>query len=155
MEQNAKKKISCGGFMLGEGLVLSEDGKTLNVSGGGLPSGGTPYQQLMTGGDGNAKWATVNSVIFRGSDGNLSVEEYMEIDGYPASITDMMQYGAISLMDDVNGVIAPCISAFDSGSGYYILTFMSIGESSPTPTLIKIKVVDNILADDKISIIES
>ena len=35
MEQNAKKKISCGGFMLGEGLVLSEDGKTLNVSGGG------------------------------------------------------------------------------------------------------------------------
>ena len=34
MEQNAKKKISCGGFMLGEGLVLSEDGKTLSVSGG-------------------------------------------------------------------------------------------------------------------------
>ena len=26
-------KIPCGGFMLGEGLVLSEDGKTLNVSG--------------------------------------------------------------------------------------------------------------------------
>ena len=35
MEQNTKKKISCGGFMLGEGLVLSEDGKTLSVSGGG------------------------------------------------------------------------------------------------------------------------
>ena len=29
-------KIPCGGFMLGEGLVLSEDGKTLNVSGGGV-----------------------------------------------------------------------------------------------------------------------
>ena len=28
-------KIPCGGFMLGEGLVLSEDGKTLSVSGGG------------------------------------------------------------------------------------------------------------------------
>ena len=28
-------KIPCGGFILGEGLVLSEDGKTLNVSGGG------------------------------------------------------------------------------------------------------------------------
>ena len=27
-------KVPCGGFMLGEGLVLSEDGKTLNVSGG-------------------------------------------------------------------------------------------------------------------------
>ena len=24
--------------------------------GGGLPSGGTPYQQLVTDGDGNAKW---------------------------------------------------------------------------------------------------
>lgn len=32
-------KIPCGGFMLGEGLVLSEDGKTLNVSGGGGGSG--------------------------------------------------------------------------------------------------------------------
>lgn len=40
MEQNAKKKISCGGFMLGEGLVLSEDGKTLSVSSGG---GGDVY----------------------------------------------------------------------------------------------------------------
>lgn len=28
-------KIPCGGFKLGEGLVLSEDGKTLSVSGGG------------------------------------------------------------------------------------------------------------------------
>ena len=39
MEQNIKKKISCGGFMLGEGLVLSEDGKTLSVSGGGSGGG--------------------------------------------------------------------------------------------------------------------
>ena len=49
-------KIPCGGFMLGEGLVLSEDGKTLSVSGGGLPSGGAPYQQLVTDGDDNTKW---------------------------------------------------------------------------------------------------
>lgn len=49
-------KIPCGGFVLGEGLVLSEDGKTLNVSGGGLPSGGTPYQQLVTDGNGNTQW---------------------------------------------------------------------------------------------------
>ena len=45
MEQNAKKKISCGGFMLGEGLVLSEDGKTLSVSGGG---GGSADAVLYT-----------------------------------------------------------------------------------------------------------
>ena len=154
MEQNIKKKISCGGFMLGEGLVLSEDGKTLSVSGGGgLPSGGTPYQQLMIDKNGNAKWATVNSVIYRDSDGNLSVVQRMEIDGSPASIADMMEQGSISLTDDVNSVTAPCISAFDSGSGYDILTFMCMGESSQNT--VKIKVVDGILADDKISIIES
>ena len=146
-------KIPCGGFMLGEGLVLSEDGKTLNVS-GGLPSGGTYYQRLVTDENGNAKWATVNSVIYRDSSGELSVDLCMEkIDGSPALIEDMMYFGSISLMDDVNGVIAPCISAFNGGSGYYILTFMSVGESSST--MVKIKVVGDILADDKISIIES
>ena len=46
MEQNAKKKIPCGGFMLGEGLVLSEDGKTLSVSGGG--GGGSADAVLYT-----------------------------------------------------------------------------------------------------------
>ena len=107
----------------------------------------------MTDENGNAKWATVNSVIYRDRSGELSVEECMQIDGYPAPIEDMMRYGSISLMDDVNGAFAPCISAFSSGSGYYILTFMSVGESSPT--MVKIKVVDGILADDKISIIES
>ena len=146
-------KIPCGGFMLGEGLVLSEDGKTLNVSGGGgLPSGGTPYQQLMTDGNGNAKWTTVNSVIHRDSHGNLSVDQCMEIDGSPAPIEYMMYLGSISFMDDVNGVIAPCISAFNGGSGYYILTFMCVGESSQN--IVKIKVVGDTLADDKISILE-
>ena len=37
-------KVPCGGFMLGEGLVLSEDGKTLNVSGGG--GGGDSMKNL-------------------------------------------------------------------------------------------------------------
>lgn len=27
-------KVPCGGFQIGSGLALSEDGKTLNVSGG-------------------------------------------------------------------------------------------------------------------------
>ena len=154
MEQNAKKKISCGGFMLGEGLVLSEDGKTLSVSGGGFPSGGEPYQQLVTDENGNAKWATVDSVIYRDSGGNLSVDSCMEIDGSPASIENMMRYGSILFIDDVNGTYSPCISVYNTGSGYDILTFMSIGESSPTPTMIKIKVIGGALEDDKISILE-
>lgn len=32
---NEMNKVPCGGFVLGEGLTLGEDGKTLNVSGGG------------------------------------------------------------------------------------------------------------------------
>ena len=32
---NTPTKVPCGGFVLGEGLALSEDGKTLNVTGGG------------------------------------------------------------------------------------------------------------------------
>ena len=118
-----------------------------------VPSGSAPYQQLVTDAYGNARWATVNSVIYRDRSGNLSVDSCMkEIDGSPASIDDMMCYGSISLIDDVNRVIAPCISAFTSGLGYDILTFMSITESSPTT--IKIKVVGDTLADDKISILE-
>lgn len=34
-DMNTPTKVPCGGFVLGEGLALSEDGKTLNVSGGG------------------------------------------------------------------------------------------------------------------------
>ena len=34
-DMNAPTKVPCGGFVLGEGLALGEDGKTLNVTGGG------------------------------------------------------------------------------------------------------------------------
>lgn len=50
-------KVPCGGFELGDSLVIN-DGK-LDLApgaGGGLPTGEAPYQQLVTDGDGNAKW---------------------------------------------------------------------------------------------------
>ena len=31
---NTPTKVPCGGFVLGEGLALGEDGKTVNVTGG-------------------------------------------------------------------------------------------------------------------------
>lgn len=34
-DTNTPTKVPCGGFVLGEGLALSKDGKTLNVTGGG------------------------------------------------------------------------------------------------------------------------
>ena len=139
-------KIPCGGFYLSDTLGVDENGK-LGVN------GGEPYKSLVTDGEGNAKWATVNSVIYRGSDGELSVDKCMEIDGYPASIGNMMEYGSILLVDDVKGVTAPCVSAFNSGLGYFILTFVFVDESSTT--YIKIKAVGSSLEDGKISIIAS
>ena len=50
-------KVPCGGFELGDSLVVN-DGK-LDLApgvGGGLPTGGAPYQQLVTDGSGEAKW---------------------------------------------------------------------------------------------------
>ena len=35
-DMNTPTKVPCGGFVLGEGLVLGEDGKTLNVTGGAV-----------------------------------------------------------------------------------------------------------------------
>ena len=44
-EMNTPTKVPCGGFVLGEGLALGEDGKTLNVSGGGAPQVQTDWNQ--------------------------------------------------------------------------------------------------------------
>ena len=50
-------KVPCGGFELDESLALNNGKLGLAPgAGGGLPSGGAPYQQLVTDGDGNAKW---------------------------------------------------------------------------------------------------
>ena len=50
-------KVPCGGFELGESLIM-KDGKLdlAEGAGGGLPTGGAPYQQLVTDGTGTAKW---------------------------------------------------------------------------------------------------
>lgn len=143
-------KVPCGGFKLDENFLGMNENDELSLVGGGGEFN-LPYQRLVTDWNGKVAWATVNSVIFRGSDGNLSVEKYMEIDGHPASIEDTMQYGSILLVDEENSAIVPCISAFSSGYGYSILTFMFVSESSTE--FIKIKVVGDNLVDGEISII--
>ena len=80
-------KVPCGGFMLGEGLVLSEDGKTLNVSGGG--GGGvqpdwsqndetaTDYiknRPFYTGDPAETVLVEESTVSFSGSDGMYSAQ---------------------------------------------------------------------------------
>ena len=46
-DMNTPTKVPCGGFVLGKGLALGEDGKTLNVSGGG--SSGGLFKVTITG----------------------------------------------------------------------------------------------------------
>ena len=51
-------KVPCGGFELDESLALNNGklGLAPGAGGGGLPPGGTPYQQLVTDGSGNTVW---------------------------------------------------------------------------------------------------
>lgn len=46
-------KVPCGGFKLDENFLGMNENDELSLLGG---SEGTPYQQLVTDGDGNAKW---------------------------------------------------------------------------------------------------
>ena len=44
---NTPTKVPCGGFVLGEGLALSKDGKTLNVTGGAVRLTGTKTMKVL------------------------------------------------------------------------------------------------------------
>ena len=66
------KKIPCGGFYLDDMLNVNDNGE-LSIN------GGTPYQQLVTDEDGNAKWEDRFRVMFkRGEDGNLTADKTFE-----------------------------------------------------------------------------
>ena len=66
------KKIPCGGFYLDDMLNVNDSGE-LSIN------GGTPYQQLVTDGNGNAKWEDRFRVVFkRGEDGNLIADKTFE-----------------------------------------------------------------------------
>lgn len=47
-------KVPCGGFKLDENFLGMNENDELSLTGGG--SEGTPYQQLVTDGDGNTQW---------------------------------------------------------------------------------------------------
>lgn len=46
-DMNTPTKVPCGGFVLGEGLALSEDGKTLNATGGAVRLTGIRMMRLL------------------------------------------------------------------------------------------------------------
>ena len=93
-------KIPCGGFKLDENSFSLDENGVLNVSGGGLPSGGTPYQQFVTDGNGNARWEDkpyfkVNAI---GNSGGIA-----ELDATDEEIYNAFQAGK-TVTVNLNGI---------------------------------------------------
>ena len=110
-------KIPCGGFYLDDMLNVNDSGE-LSIK------GGTPYQQLVTDGEGNTRWedrlayvTTEEQVIF--SQENIA---FTEQNGVYAS--DSMPITAISSGEkvrvDFDGETYDCVAyVFDADSGSY------------------------------------
>ena len=58
-------KVPCGGFKLDENFLSMNENDELSLTGGG--GEGTPYQQLVTDGNGNAKWEDRLAYSFEGN----------------------------------------------------------------------------------------
>ena len=132
MEQNAKKKISCGGFMLGEGLVLSEDGKTLSVSGGGssvpkpltydyMPEGYPKKDGWSVEWDGNidGKTSTVGAPFYKFSDMVLTYEEFLS--AKLVNPDDPSQFIMVSEMSPEQSQVTDTIVRFIFSSFFFLV----------------------------------
>ena len=98
-------KVPCGGFELGESLIM-KDGKLdlVEGAGGGLPTGSAPYQQLVTDGTGTAKWEDRLAYV--------SVTE-----------TELMQEQTVAFSDSGEGAYmaeAPVAFNLDEGAEYKV-----------------------------------
>lgn len=128
MEQNVKKKIPCGGFMLGEGLVLSEDGKTLNVSGGGGSGGVNPdwNQNDSTAADyvknrpGGFKMPTGMVINFDGNTAGLETKTVMGLTFYKISNQNPYKEQFVGANVVVGGKTQDEVSIVDYQTGYIL-----------------------------------
>ena len=105
-DMNTPTKVPCGGFVLGEGLALGEDGKTLNVSGGG--SSGGLFKVTITG--------TAN-------ESNNSYKYMSDKTGkevYDAYMNGLLPYAEVIVDGEVYFNFIPCISASDQSGVEFI-----------------------------------
>ena len=104
---NTPTKVPCGGFVLGEGLALSKDGKTLNVTGGGGSSGGL-FKVTITG--------TAN-------ESNASYKYMSDKTGkevYDAYMNGLLPYAEVIADGEVYFNFIPCINASDQYTTAFI-----------------------------------
>ena len=144
-DMNAPTKVPCGGFVLGEGLALSKDGKTLNVTGGGGSQadwnqndesaadyvknrpGGYDVKELVTVTDETAtsgqlltNYSEVN-IFFEGHVGETVVVTF---DGTPYQCSIIDAGSGSWYVGDPNFVEYP----------FYILSSIQVGSSPYNPT---------------------
>ena len=126
-DMNTPTKVPCGGFVLGEGLALGEDGKTLNVSGGGSQAdwnqndetaadyvknrpGGYDIKELVTVTD---ETATSGQLLTNYSEVNTFFTEHVgeivnvTFDGTPYQCTIINDGGAARYVGDFDFVKYP------------------------------------------------
>ena len=105
-DMNTPTKVPCGGFVLGEGLALGEDGKTLNVTGGG--SSGGLFKVTITG--------TAN-------ESNNSYKYMSDKTGkevYDAYMNGLLPYAEVIVDGEVYFNFIPCINASDQSGAEFI-----------------------------------
>ena len=106
-DMNAPIKVPCGGFVLGEGLALSKDGKTLNVTGGGGSSGGL-FKVTITG--------TANA----SNDSYNYMSDKTGKEVYDAYMNGLLPYAEVIVDGDVYFNFIPCMYASDQGTTEFI-----------------------------------
>lgn len=100
-------KIPCGGFYLDDMLNVNDSGE-LSIK------GGTPYQQLVTDGDGNTKWEDRLAYDFIVDDVDFFQEENIAFDG---EVSRQSPFGELVIGHKYtvvwDGVTYPDLVAFD------------------------------------------
>ena len=105
-DMNTPTKVPCGGFVLGEGLALSKDGKTLNVTGGG--SSGGLFKVTITG--------TANES--NGSYKYMSDKTGKEV--YDAYMNGLLPYAEVIVDGELYFGFIPCVYASDQYETQFI-----------------------------------
>ena len=105
-DMNTPTKVPCGGFVLGEGLSLSKDGKTLNVTGGG--SSGGLFKVTITG--------TANE----SGDSYTYMSDKTGKEVYDAYMNGLLPYAEVIVDGEVYFNFIPCTSTSDQYNTEFI-----------------------------------
>ena len=124
-----KNKIPCGGFYLDDTLNVNDSGE-LSIK------GGTPYQQLVTDGDGNAKWEDRLAYVVTEEQVTFSQENIAFTEQHGLYNSDYMPITAISVGEkvrvDFDGETYDYIVSAPDGGSIFIGNGSIIGISDDT-----------------------